>query len=61
MSAHVAVQSDHAHITFTMEHTGGDTHPPRIQELPAVFLNRSMSQLVFYDGPEPWQVRRGGC
>lgn len=45
----------HAHVTFTMHYTGTDRHPPRIQELPAVFVKRNLGQLVFYDGPEPWK------
>jgi hypothetical protein len=27
----------------------------RIQELPAVFVCRRLGELVFYDGPQPWQ------
>lgn len=41
---------------FTMSYTGTDEHEVRIQELPAVFLTRRLSELVFYDGPNPWQV-----
>jgi hypothetical protein len=33
---------------------GSHDHPPRHQELPAVFLNRSLGQLVIYEGAAPW-------
>jgi len=38
----------------TFEYTGTTTHPSRIQELPAVFVVRRLSQLMFYDGDKPW-------
>lgn len=38
----------------TLEYSGATSHPPRIQELPAVFVTRRLGRLVFYDGPAPW-------
>lgn len=42
------------HKENTAEYNGSVSHPVRIQELPAVFLARRLSQLVFYDGASPW-------
>jgi hypothetical protein len=32
----------------------GKRHAPRTQETPAVFVDRRLGELCFYDGPEPW-------
>ncbi|KAF6253016.1 hypothetical protein COO60DRAFT_1549570 [Scenedesmus sp. NREL 46B-D3] len=55
MRADISLVGKHADLKFTVKHDGCDDHPVRIQELPAVFLSRKLGQLVFYDGPEPWQ------
>eukprot|EP00878_Enallax_costatus_P029819 GHUV01032377.1.p1 GENE.GHUV01032377.1~~GHUV01032377.1.p1 ORF type:complete len:265 (+),score=48.86 GHUV01032377.1:261-1055(+) len=55
MKADITVEGKHAHVRFTMTYMGTDMHEVRIQELPAVFLTRRLSELVFYDGPNPWQ------
>jgi hypothetical protein len=59
MRADISLAGKHADLKFTVRYNGSDDNPVRIQELPAVFLSRKLGQLVFYDGPEPWQV--GGC
>jgi hypothetical protein len=57
MRADISLAGKHADLKFTVKYNGCDDNPVRIQELPAVFLSRKLGQLVFYDGPEPWQVR----
>lgn len=44
-----------AHITYTFKYTGSITHPSRSQELPAVFVDYELPNLVFYRGNSPWQ------
>jgi hypothetical protein len=56
MRADISLAGKHADLKFTVKYNGSDENPVRIQELPAVFLSRKLGQLVFYDGPEPWQV-----
>jgi hypothetical protein len=56
MRADISLAGKHADLKFTVKYNGSDDNPVRIQELPAVFLSRKLGQLVFYDGPEPWQV-----
>ena len=41
-------------IQYHMVYTGTVKHPVHDQEIPAVFLDRSLSTLVFYDGNEPF-------
>lgn len=55
MRSDINIASDHIHIRFGFQYSGSTAHPVRIQELPAVFVSRRLGQLVFYDGPEPWQ------
>jgi hypothetical protein len=40
------------HYKFTQR--GGQEHPERDQELPAVFTAPDLKTLVLYDGPQPW-------
>jgi hypothetical protein len=56
MRADISLSGKHADLKFSVKYNGSDDNPVRIQELPAVFLSRKLGQLVFYDGPEPWQV-----
>lgn len=59
MRADISLAGKHADLKFTVRYSGCSDNPVRIQELPAVFLSRKLGQLVFYDGPEPWQVGAG--
>jgi len=43
-----------AHIRFRFTYTGAEDHPPRHQELPAVFVDYDLPNLVFYRGEKPW-------
>ncbi len=50
-----------AHVRFRMVYRGKVTHRPRHQEIPAVFVDRSLATLLLYDGDQPWRqqpVRR---
>lgn len=43
-----------ARIRFRFVYSGNDKHPPRHQELPAVFTDYDLTDLVYFDGPKPW-------
>lgn len=42
------------HVQNTLTYRGPDVHSVYNQELPAVFLHRSFSKLVYYKGQRPW-------
>lgn len=42
------------HIKYRFEQRGGNDHPPTHQELPAVFVQAKLRNLVLYDGAQPW-------
>ena len=46
----IRLRGDLVHVTFRMTYDGEQTHAPRHQELPAVFLDPSLSRLILYDG-----------
>lgn len=43
-----------ASIRFRFSYDGKDEHPPRHQELPAVFIDFALPDLVYYKGESPW-------
>ena len=43
-----------ARIRFRFTYRGKDIHPPTHQELPAVFVDYALTDLVYYKGAEPW-------
>jgi len=43
-----------AHVRFRMTYRGTLAHPSTDQEIPAVFLDASLANLVFYRGDAPW-------
>ncbi len=43
-----------AKVHFKMTYSGTKTHPERHQEVPAFFVDASLSHLVFYKGDQPW-------
>ena len=43
-----------AHIKYRFEQRGGEDHPAVHQELPAVFVDAELRNLVMYDGSQPW-------
>ncbi len=50
----VQLKSQVAHIHYTMTYAGKNTHQPRHQELPAVFVDYALPNLVMYTGDQPW-------
>ena len=43
------------HIRFRFAYSGKDEHPAKHQELPAVFVDYALPNLVFYKGDNPWK------
>lgn len=43
-----------AHLRFRMTYTGTTNHPPAHQELPAVYTDHALTNLVYYKGTAPW-------
>jgi hypothetical protein len=43
-----------AQIHFRFTYLGTETHPPAHQELPAVFMDYALTDMVFYSGDKPW-------
>ena len=43
-----------AHLRFRMTCSGATNHPPAHQELPAVFTDYALPNLVYYTGTAPW-------
>ncbi len=43
-----------AHLRFRMTYSGTANHPPAHQELPAVFADFALTNLVYYRGNAPW-------
>ncbi len=43
-----------AHLRFRMTYSGATNHPPAHQELPAVFADLALTNLVYYKGDAPW-------
>lgn len=43
-----------AHLRFRMTYNGSTSHPPTHQELPAVFADFALTNLVYYQGDAPW-------
>ena len=44
----------HIHYTFRNNGPGATNHPATHQEVPAVFMDNGLSNLVFYSGDKPW-------
>ncbi len=46
--------NDAVKVHFRVHYSGDDTHPNRIQEVPAVFVDRRLGVLATYSGGKPW-------
>lgn len=44
----------HVHYTFRNNGSGATDHPATHQELPAIFMDNGLNNLVFYSGDMPW-------
>jgi hypothetical protein len=54
MEEWISLRGKVAEIRFRFTYAGGDAHPPAHQELPAVFVDHALEDLVFYQGARPW-------
>ena len=45
-----------AHIRYAFTYTGATSHKARHQEMPAVFVDYALENLVFYRGDKPWRT-----
>lgn len=54
MEQWIELRDEVVSVRFRMTYRGTDTHVPRHQEIPAVFLDASLCDLVFYEGETPW-------
>jgi hypothetical protein len=43
-----------AHLKFRFSYQGTDSHPAAHQELPAVFVDHKLGELIIYQGERPW-------
>ena len=54
MEEWITLSDQTARIRFRFSYKGADKHPPTHQELPAVFVDYALTDLVYYKGAEPW-------
>jgi hypothetical protein len=54
MAALIRLEGPVAHIRFGFQYRGDVEHPPQHQELPAVFVDAAYTNLVRYEGNQPW-------
>jgi len=54
MEEWLALTNRVAHLRFRMTYSGAPNHPPTHQELPAVFADFALTNLVYYQGTAPW-------
>ncbi len=54
MGLHMAFEALRQMHDDDCRYNGADEHPLRDQEIPAVFFNRALGNLVFYAGEAPW-------
>ena len=54
MEEWITLAGQMARIRFRFAYTGQAENPPCHQELPAVFMDYALTDLVYYNGPQPW-------
>jgi hypothetical protein len=54
MEEWIKLEGNVAHLRFRFTYGGEASHPPRHQELPAVFVDYDLADLVYYRGDAPW-------
>lgn len=54
MEQWISLKGSLAHLRFRFSYNGKETHPAKHQELPAVFVDLALGELVTYQGTEPW-------
>lgn len=55
MEEWITLQGECAHVHFKFTYSGSCRNAAVPQEVPAVFMDYALSDLVFYAGKEPWQ------
>lgn len=58
MEEWITLQEDVATVRFRFAYNGTKEHPPVKQELPAVFMNFALPELVLYTGDQPWSGQK---
>lgn len=54
MEQWISLSDNMARVRFRFSYRGTDTHPAVHQELPAVFVDYALPDLVYYKGAKPW-------
>jgi len=54
MEEWISLSDNIANIRFRFTYKGTDVHPEAPQELPAVFVDFALTDLVYYKGDRPW-------
>jgi hypothetical protein len=54
MEQWITLDGSVARVRFAFEYHGTQVHSVHPQEVPAFFVRRSLSRLMFYKGPAPW-------
>lgn len=54
MEESITLEGNVAHIHYRFVYDGKVPHPAKAQELPAVFVDYALPNLVVYDGGRPW-------
>lgn len=54
MEQHISLTGRTAHIRYRATYNGPTNHPPHHQELPAIYIDNALSNLVYYGGSNPW-------
>lgn len=54
MEQWITLEEDVARIRYRFIYTGDRNHEKRHQEMPAVFVDYDLRNLVFYEGKKPW-------
>jgi hypothetical protein len=55
MEEWITLDGEVAHLRFRFSYDGTETHPATHQELPAVFVDYALTDLVYYQGKSPWK------
>ena len=54
MEQWIEMEGEVAHLRYRFTYHGEVEHPAKHQEMPAVFVDHALTNLVFYAGEQPW-------
>lgn len=54
MEEWISLEGEVARVKFRFSYQGKESHPEMHQELPAVFVDHALADLVYYQGDAPW-------